>query len=105
MKKEHIYTLTDNFESFSETTEDGVEFWFARDLQQLLEYKEWRNFYKVIIKAETACELSEQGIANHFVEVNKTIQMPKGATKEVDDLMLTRYACYLIAQNGDSKKH
>jgi len=104
MKKEHIYTLTDNFESFSETTEDGVEFWFARDLQQLLEYKKWDNFKNVIFKAQTACEVSEQNIEYHFADVGKTIQMPKGATKEVDDLMLTRYACYLIAQNGDSKK-
>jgi DNA-damage-inducible protein D len=76
----------------------------ARDLQQLLGYTEWRNFYKVILKAKTACELSEQSIVDHFVDINKMVQIGSGATKEVDDIMLTRYACYLIAQNGDSGK-
>ena len=104
MEIQVIHSLTDNFETFSHKTEEGIEFWLARDLQQLLGYTEWRNFYKVILKAKTACELSEQPIVDHFVDVNKTIQMPKGATKEVDDIMLTRYACYLIAQNGDSGK-
>src|ERR1019366_3852403 len=84
--------------------EGGVEYWLARDLQDLLGYTEWRNFTAVIAKAETACEVSGHAIPDHFVEVNKTIQMPKSAEKEVPDLMLTRYACYLIAQNGDPKK-
>jgi DNA-damage-inducible protein D len=84
--------------------EGGVEFWLARDLQHLLSYTEWRNFTLAINKAKTACEISDHAIADHFVDVNKTITMPKGAQKEVPDIMLTRYACYLIAPNGDPRK-
>ena len=104
MKKEIIQNLAYNFEDYSRTTENGIEFWFARDLQQLLGYSEWRNFQKVIIKSKITCEASNNLINDHFVDTNKTIQMPKGATKEINDLMLTRYACYLIAQNGDPRK-
>lgn len=104
MKQEIIASLAKNFEDYSNTTDTGIEFWLARDLQHLLGYTEWRNFNKVISKAKTSCEISGNSISNHFVDANKTISMPKGATKEIDDLMLTRYACYLIAQNGDSKK-
>jgi len=104
MKKEMIKSLTDDFESYSNHTKDSVEFWFARDLQHLLGYTEWRNFNKVINKARTTCETSGQKINDHFVDVNKTIDMPKGATKDIPDFMLTRYACYLIAQNGDPQK-
>ncbi len=99
-----INTLTSSFESVSNKTDDNVEFWLARDLQHLLGYTKWDNFKNVILKAKTACEVSEQNILDHFADVGKTIQMPKGAEKVVDDIMLTRYACYLIAQNGDSKK-
>jgi DNA-damage-inducible protein D len=84
--------------------ENGVEFWFARDLQVLLGYGEWRNFAKVIEKAKTACISSHQAVVDHFVDVNKTIAMPKGALRQVNDLMLTRYASYLVAQNGDPRK-
>ena len=104
MKYEIIYKLTANFEDFARQTEEGIEFWLARDLQHLLGYGKWENFQNVISKAKTACEISGQDIANHFPDVGKTIQMPKGAEKTIDDLMLTRYACYLIAQNGDSRK-
>lgn len=104
MKKELIQSLTDTFEDHSRITENGIEFWFARDIQHLLGYTEWRNFLNVIIKAKTTCEASGNAIVDHFVDVNKTIEMPKGANKEIDDIMLTRYACYLIAQNGDPKK-
>lgn len=104
MKKELVKSLTDTFEDHSNITNNGIEFWFARDIQHLLGYTEWRNFYNVIIKAKTACEASGNLISDHFVDINKTINMPKGATKEIDDIMLTRYACYLIAQNGDPKK-
>ena len=99
-----INTLTSNFESASYKTEDNISFWYARDLQQLLGYTKWDNFKNVILKAKTTCEISEQNILDHFADVGKTIQMPKNATKKIDDIMLTRYACYLIAQNGDSKK-
>lgn len=99
-----VETLTSNFENASNKTEENIEFWLARDLQQLLGYREWRNFQNVLLKAKTACEVSGHDISDHFVDINKTIKMPKGATKEIEDIMLTRYACYLIAQNGDSKK-
>ena len=99
-----ITRLTENFEDFSHNTKEGVDFWLARDLQHLLDYGKWDNFKNVIHKAKTACELSEQLVSDHFADVGKTIQMPKGAEKEIEDIMLTRYACYLIAQNGDSKK-
>ena len=104
METQLIYTLTNNFEDFAHTTDNGVEFWLARDLQKLLAYTQWRNFELVIKKAKKACELSEQAVCDHFADVSKTIEMPKDATKEISDIMLTRYACYLIAQNGDSRK-
>ncbi len=92
------------FESIRHTNEYGQEFWYARELQIALEYKEWRNFHKVIDKAMTACEGSENAVSEHFVDVTKTIDMPKNATKEIDDYELSRYACYLIVQNGDPRK-
>jgi DNA-damage-inducible protein D len=104
MKKELVQTLTDTFEGHAQQTETGVEYWLARDIQHLLGYAEWRNFALVISKAQTACELSGHSPLDHFVDVNKTIAMPKGASKDVPDIMLTRYACYLIAQNGDPRK-
>ena len=76
----------------------------ARDLQTLLGYAEWRNFSLVIDKAKTASQNAGQEIGSSFVDVNKLIELPKGATREIDDIALTRYACYLIAQNGDPKK-
>ncbi|MEQ6118836.1 BRO family protein [Reichenbachiella sp. MALMAid0571] len=73
MKHDLIKSLTDTFEDHSNTTENGVEFWFARDLQHLLGYAEWRNFQKVIVKAKITCETSENSVSDHFVDVNKTI--------------------------------
>lgn len=104
MKKEVIKHLTSDFESFVNHTKNGIEFWLARDLQHLLGYTEWRNFLLVINKAKTSCETAGHPITDHFVDVNKTIAMPKGASKEIPDFMLTRFACYLIAQNGDPRK-
>jgi DNA-damage-inducible protein D len=104
MKTEIIKSLANNFESFANKTDGGVEFWLARDLQQLLGYAKWDNFISVISKAKTACETTGNRVTDHFADVGKTIQMPKGAQKEVPDFMLTRYACYLIAQNGDPQK-
>lgn len=92
------------FESIRHVNEYNQEFWYARELQIALEYKEWRNFKKVIDKAITACEGSENAVLEHFVDVNKTIDMPKNASKEIDDFELSRYACYLIVQNGDPRK-
>ena len=103
MKKEIVSQLNKTFEG-SAYTQNDVEYWMARDLQKLLDYEEWRNFLKVIEKAQSACLNSGQSVSDHFVDVNKTIPMPKGASKDIDDMMLTRYACYLIAQNGDPRK-
>ncbi len=103
MNSEVVAKLMRTFEEAA-YEEDGVEFWLARDLQILLGYNEWRNFAKVIEKAKTACVSSHQAVVDHFVDVNKTIAMPKGALRQVNDLMLTRYASYLVAQNGDPRK-
>jgi len=103
MDKQIITKLTKNFEDYAHQ-EEGVEFWYARDLQKLLEYDKWENFAKVIEKAKISCKNSNQDIEDHFPEVRKTILMPKNAIKEIDDYKLTRYACYLIAQNGDPRK-
>lgn len=92
------------FESIRHTNEYGQEFWYARDLQTALEYSEWRNFSKVVNKAIIACQNSNNTVGEHFVEVNKTIEMPKTASKEITDYALSRYACYLIVQNADSRK-
>lgn len=92
------------FESIRHINEYGEEFWYARELQTALEYTEWRNFKKVIDKAMLACDSSENAVSDHFVDINKTIEMPKTATKTIDDMALSRYACYLIVQNGDPRK-
>lgn len=104
MTSNTIQTLTSDFESFVQTTDDSIEFWLARDLQHLLGYTKWDNFKNVLFKAQTSCEVSGHLILDHFAEVGKMVEIGSGATKEVDDLILTRFACYLIAQNGDSKK-
>lgn len=104
MNTDQIHSLTTTFEGHAQQTEAGVEFWLARDLQHLLGYAKWDNFLNVVSKAKTACEVSGHQVSDHFADVGKTIQMPKGAEKEVPDLLLTRYACYLIAQNGDPQK-
>lgn len=92
------------FESIRHVNEYGQEFWYARELQIALEYKEWRNFFKVIDKAKAACEGSENAVSEHFVKVNKTSPMPNGGVREIEDIELSRYACYLIVQNGDPRK-
>jgi DNA-damage-inducible protein D len=104
MKKEVVESLINNFEAHAQQTEGGVEYWLARDIQHLLGYAEWRNFGTVISRAKTACEVSGHPVADHFVDVNKMVDLGSGSQREVDDLMLTRYACYLIAQNGDPRK-
>lgn len=103
MERQIITKLTKNFEEYAHKEQD-IEFWFARDLQSLLGYVEWRKFFGVIEKAKEACRNTGHNVKDHFVGAAKTIAMPKGATKEIQNFMLTRYACYLIAQNGDPRK-
>lgn len=103
MEQGIIIKLHKSFEDFAHT-KDGVEFWYARELQKLLGYDRWENFENIINKAKIACENSKQNISDHFRDVTKTITMPKDASKEIHDLILTRYACYLIAQNGNPQK-
>ncbi|MEI8049186.1 MAG: DNA damage-inducible protein D [Bacteroidota bacterium] len=103
MEKETILRLNKSFEEYA-YEQDGIEYWLARELQELLGYADWRNFLNAVEKAKESCNTTGEEVSDHFVDVNKTIPMPKGATKEVPDIMLTRYACYLIAQNGDPKK-
>lgn len=94
----------ETFESIKHVNEYGNEFWYARELQSILEYTEWRNFQKLIEKAQTACENSDMAVDECFVEVNKTSSMPNGGVKLIDDYILSRYACYLIVMNGDPRK-
>jgi len=103
MKSDEIIQLFTQFESVSSELE-GVECWSARELQTLLGYSKWENFEKVIQKGKDACFNAGEEISNHFPDVRKMINLGKGAQKEIDDILLTRYACYLIAQNGDSRK-
>ena len=103
MEKDTISKLNKSFEEYA-YEQNGVEYWLARELQELLGYAEWRNFTNSINKAKESCETTGEAVSDHFVDVNKTIAMPKGASKDLADIMLTRYACYLIAQNGDPKK-
>ncbi len=92
------------FETIRHVNEYGQEFWYAREMQIALEYKEWRNFKKVIEKAMIACEGSENSVTDHFVDINKMVNIGSGAGRELDDIELSRYACYLIVQNGDPRK-
>jgi DNA-damage-inducible protein D len=104
MKSESLVNLTESFEYHVNITDDQVEFWFARDLQHLLGYSEWRNFQKVIIKAKQSCNASGNKVNDHFVDINKMVKIGSDTERSIKDIMLTRYACYLIAQNGDPKK-
>ena len=95
---------TKTFEDIKHIDEDGVEFWYAREIMKVLQYNKWENFEKVINKAKNTCKNTGISVFEHFPDVRKTIKMPKGAEKTILDYKLSRYACYLIAQNGDSRK-
>lgn len=101
MKKEFINELFDKFEEACYDYE-GLDCWSARDLQIILGYSQWRNFKNVIDKAQKSCEQAGEDFKNHFAEFSKMVEIGSGAQKEIDDIALTRYACYLIAQNGDA---
>lgn len=103
MKKEEIVALFDGFERVA-CEANGVECWSARELSTLLGYTQWRNFTKVIDKAKESCASAGQTLRDHFADISKMVILGSGAERQVDDMLLTRYACYLVAQNGDPRK-
>ncbi len=105
MAKKEISTYSQKtFESIKHIDENGIEFWYARELQTALEYTQWRRFEDAVDRAKVACEASGIEVADHFAGVGKMINLAKGAQREISDVKLSRYACYLIVMNGDSRK-
>jgi DNA-damage-inducible protein D len=103
MKKDNTAALLVQFEALVRT-EQSVEFWFARDLQPLLGYDRWENFAKLLDRAKTSCAGAGQPVADHFRDVTKMVRLGSSSERAVEDVALTRYACYLLAQNGDPRK-
>lgn len=103
MEQNTIVKLNKRFEEYA-YEQDGVEYWLARELQELLGYTEWRNFLNAVNKAKESCETTGEQVLDHFVDINKMVKIGSGAERKKEDIMLSRYACYLIAQNGDPKK-
>ena len=103
LDREEIYN-GQSFEDIKHVDENGVEYWYARELQSVLNYKEWRKFENVIKKAKESCKNSDISVIEHFVDVDKLSKRANNAEVLIKDYKLTRYACYLIAQNGDSRK-
>ena len=97
-------SYTSPFDSIKQLDDEGNEYWYARDLQGILEYSEWRNFYKIIEKAKNACEASGHVVQSEFVDVNKLVDVGANLQRSIQDIVLSRYACYLIAMNGNPRK-
>ena len=93
------------FEDIKHIDENGIEFWYAREIMEVLQYSKWQNFEKIIDKAKTSCKNSDISVFDHFVDVDKMVQIGLGAERKQKDYKLTRYAYYLIAQNGDTRKN
>ena len=103
MEQNTIVKLNKRFAEYA-YEQDGVEYWLARELQSLLGYTEWRNFLNAVNKAKESCETTGEEVLDHFVDINKMVKIGSGAERKREDIMLSRYACYLIGQNGDPKK-
>ena len=103
LEKSDNYT-NETFEDIKHIDENGVEFWYARELMPILQYSNWQNFEKIIDKAKISCKNSDISVFDHFTDVNKMVKIGSGAYREQIDFKLTRYACYMIAQNGDRRK-